>query len=88
MCASGGKIIDIKDSIDETAPDYRLFLSPYHISQIKDGEPSVNNSNINMFEQKIESNIAEVNFNLSKNDVSDAQAYYGFITPLDMYDEV
>ena len=78
----------IKDSIDETAPAYRLFLSPYRISQIKDGEPSVDNSNINMFEQKIESNVAELNFKLSKNDISDTQAYYGFITPLDMYDEV
>ena len=56
----------IKDSIDETAPAYRLFLSPYRISQIKDGEPSVDNSNINMFEQKIESNVAELNFKLSK----------------------
>lgn len=78
----------IKDSIDETAPAYRLFLSPYRISQIKDGEPSVDNSNINMFEQKIESNVAELNFKLSKNDISDTQAYYWFITPLDMYDEV
>jgi hypothetical protein len=33
----------IGDSIDETAPAYRLFLSPYRISQIKDGEPSVDN---------------------------------------------
>lgn len=78
----------IWDSIDETATTYRLFLSPYRISQIKSGEPTVDNSNIKAFEQKVDSNISEVNFKLSKSDVSDAQAYYGFITPLDMYDVV
>jgi hypothetical protein len=42
-----------------------------------------------MFEQKVESsNVSEINFKLSKNEISDAQAYYGFITPLDMYDVV
>lgn len=79
----------IWDSIDESATSYRLFVSPYRISQIKSGEPSVDNSNIKMFEQKVESsNVSEINFKLSKNEISDAQAYYGFITPLDMYDVV
>ncbi len=78
----------IGDSIDETAPAYRLFLSPYRISQIKDGEPSVDNWNIKMIEQKVDSNISEVSFKLSSTDVSESQAYYGFITPLDMYDVV
>ena len=78
----------IGDSIDETAPAYRLFLSPYRISQIKSGDPAVDNSKIKMIEQKVESNISEVNFKLTTNDVSDSQSYYGFITPLDMYDVV
>ena len=78
----------IGDSIDETAPAYRLFLSPYRISQIKSGDPAVDNSKIKMIEQKVESNISEVNFKLTTSDVSDSQSYYGFITPLDMYDVV
>jgi hypothetical protein len=41
-----------------------------------------------MIEQKVDSNISEVSFKLSSTDVSESQAYYGFITPLDMYDVV
>ena len=78
----------IGDSVDETATTYRLFLSPYRISQIKSGDPAVDNSKIKMIEQKVESNISEVNLKVTTSDVSDSQSYYGFITPLDFYDEV
>jgi len=78
----------IGDSIDETAPAYRLFISPYRVSQIKNGEPTVDNSKIKMIEQKVDTNVSEINFKLSTSDVSDSQSYYGFITPLDMYDVI
>jgi hypothetical protein len=41
-----------------------------------------------MIEQEIPDNASEVTFKLTTVDINDDQTYYGFITPLDIYDEV
>ena len=78
----------IGDSIDDTAPDYRLFLSPYRVDQLRNGDVSVDTSYIKMMEQQIADNAWEVNFKLTTVDIDDNQTYYGFIAPLDMYDVI
>ena len=70
----------------DVAPIYRLFVSPYRLNQLKNNDVVVNSSKIIMKEVILDSD--EVSFSLWANDWLEAgQAYYGFITPVDNYDE-
>lgn len=79
----------VEDSIFEKAPWYYLFLSPYRVSKIKEWSAEVDNSRIIMRELDLDDSNAETaTFKISSMDLDPNQAYYGFITPVDMYDVV
>lgn len=78
----------IEDSTFETATTYRLFISPYRIWDIKDWKDLVNNEDIVMKEEKIETNAENITFNIGAWELDSNRAYYGFILPIDIYDEV
>jgi hypothetical protein len=67
---------------------YRLFMSPYRLSQLKDGDPTVDTSKVIMKEVTIDENATEVKFDISAADVDPTTAYYGFILPIDAYDSI
>jgi len=78
----------IEDAIFETAPSYNLFLSPYRVAQIREWNPDVDIMSIIRKEVEIDGNGGSASFKLSSMDLNPDQIYYGFITPLDMYDEI
>lgn len=78
----------ISDSFFDEATEYRLFLSPYRVSQLKSWDPSINLSNIITKDVKADANAENITFDISSADVDPDGVYYGFITPLDMYDVV
>lgn len=78
----------VEDSIYDNATSYRLILSPYRISKIQDGDSSVDISNIITKEEKLENNGWTITFKLSSSEIDSGKIYYGFVTPVDMYDEV
>lgn len=68
---------------------YRLFLSPYRLGQLKNNDVVVNSSNIIMKEELVKANSDEIVFTLWENDWIDKnQSYYGFIVPIDEFDDV
>jgi hypothetical protein len=76
----------VEDSYLDKAKLYRLFLSPYRISQLKSSDPSVDVSRIIMKEVIPDPNAGDVKFNISSSDVDANTVYYGFILPIDSYD--
>ena len=88
--ANGGVTITssiVEDSAYDPASVYNLFVSPYRIDQIKSWDPSVDTSKIIM--KKVESNDdSDVSFTLSSSDVDPDTPYYGFISPVDMFDGI
>lgn len=67
---------------------YRIFLSPYRVSQLKNGE-NVDISNVFMREFVRTSESSDASISLSTTDGFDSnQVYYGFLLPLTDYDEV
>jgi len=78
----------VNDYIPDPVPEYRLFLSPYRVSQIKSGDPLVDNEKIIMIHQNIWDSAVLPSFKISSSDVESDQPYYGFIVPTDIYEEV
>lgn len=78
----------LEDSKFDTAPWYRLFLSPYRINQIKEWDAAVDNSKIIMIERQAEDSTGNVTFDIPSGDLDANTVYYGFVTPIDMYDEI
>ena len=78
----------VDDSTMDKANVYNLFISPYRVDQIKSWDPSVDVSKIIM--KKVELNDADgnVKFEISASDIDSSKAYYGFISPADMFDVV
>ena len=72
----------------DTVKLYRLFLSPYRLSEIKAWNTDVDISNIKMIEWNREGNADYVKFNVGLNDVDANKTYYGFIAPIGDYDDV
>ena len=68
----------------DVATVYYMFVSPYRISQIKSWDPSVDTSKIIMQQVEIDSNAQNVEFEVLG--VDPEQSYYGFVSPVDMYD--
>ena len=75
----------IEDIGFDDATVYYLFVSPYRISQIRAWDSSVDNSRVIMKQVEIDPNAENVEFTLWW-EVDPDQAYYGFISPVDMYD--
>ena len=70
----------------DNATIYYLFVSPYRIDLIKNGDSSVDVSNVVMKQVEIVSNAENVEFVLWVPELEADQTYYGFIAPVDMYD--
>jgi hypothetical protein len=78
----------VEDSYMDNVRIYNLFLSPYRMSQIKDNDSSVDISKILMKKSELWENDGEVKFEVSSSDVDANSIYYGFISPVDAYDEI
>lgn len=79
----------LADSLLYEAPAYRIFLSPYRISKLSSNDLNVDKSKIIMKEVKRDGSSDEINFTLSASDgLSEDQAYFGFIVPINDYDEI
>ena len=78
----------VEDSTIAEASTYNLFISPYRVSQIKSWDPSIDTSKIIMKKVEIKNTNEDVKFELSAGDVDENTVYYGFITPIDSFDEV
>ena len=78
----------IEDTYLERAKIYRLFLSPYRIDQLKNGDASVDTWKIIIKETTIDDSASDVKFVISSADVDSNTAYYGFVLPIDIYDGV
>lgn len=67
---------------------YRIFLSPYRVSQLKNGE-NVDISNVFMKEFVRGSESPDASISLSTTDGLDSsKVYYGFLLPITVYDEI
>lgn len=78
----------IEDSTIEDATTYNLFLSPYRVDQLKAWDSSINTSKIVMKKVEIGSNSDNIKFEVSSSDVDPDVEYYGFISPIDVFDYV
>ena len=78
----------VEDSIKDEANIYNLFISPYRMDQIKDWDSSVDISKIMMKKVEITKPGDEIKFEISADDVDPNVEYYGFISPVNMYDEI
>ena len=70
----------------DNATVYYLFVSPYRVEQIKSWDPSVDISNIIMRQVEISNNAENVEFRLWAYELDPEQAYYGFISAIDIYE--
>ena len=78
----------VEDAEIDKANVYNLFLSPYRVDQIRSADPSVDVSKIIMKKVEIWDSDENVKFEISSYDVDPDVAYYGFISPADMFDVV
>lgn len=78
----------VEDAEIDKANVYNLFLSPYRMDQIKYSDSSVDTSKIMMMKVEIGDSDDNVKFDISQYDVDPNVAYYGFISPADMFDVV
>lgn len=78
----------VEDAEIDKANVYNLFLSPYRVDQIRSADPSVDVSRIIMKKVEIWDSDENVKFEISSYDVDPDVAYYGFISPADMFDVV
>jgi len=78
----------IRDAYTAPVTNYQLFVSPYRVSKLRDGDTSVDPTQIKTF--RFEYKWAEnASFSFSPDEwFNPSQIYYGFISPIDEYDEV
>ena len=76
----------IEDIGFDNATVYYLFVSPYRMEQIKSWDPSVDTSKIIMKQIEISPDAENVEFSLGTPELELEQPYYGFVSPVDMYD--
>ena len=70
-------------------PVYRLFLSPYRISQLKNWNDNIDVSKIIIKEYSKTADSQNISFNISTADWLDSnQVYYAFLLPINEYDEI
>ena len=69
--------------------EYRLFLSPYRIDKIKSEDPSVDVSKIITKQFNLEWSPSDTVFTVWADDGLELDtAYYGFVVPINEYDEI
>lgn len=78
----------VEDSIKYEANIYNLFISPYRLDQIKAWDSSVDVSKIIMKKVEISNPGDDVKFEISADEIDSSAEYYGFISPVNVYDEV
>lgn len=78
----------VEDADIDRANIYNLFISPYRMNQIKYSDSSVDASRIIMQKVEIGDGAENVKFEVSPYDVDSNTIYYGFISPVDMFDVV
>ena len=76
----------IEDIGYDNATVYYLFVSPYRMEQIKSWDPAVDTSRIIMKQIEIANDAENVEFSVWTPELELEQAYYGFVSPVDMYD--
>lgn len=70
----------------DNATLYYLFVSPYRVDLIRSWDPSVDTSKIIVKQVEVATNAENVEFIVWTPELDAEQAYYGFISPIDMYD--
>ena len=78
----------VEDATMDAVSIYNLFLSPYRMNQLKSWDPSVDTSKIIMKKVEVNDGAESVDFNIQPSDVSSSATYYGFISPVDLFDVV
>ena len=78
----------VEDADIDKVNIYNLFISPYRMDQIKNSDSSVDTSSIIMKKVEIVDGAANVKFEISPSDIDSSKIYYGFISPVDMFDVV
>ena len=77
----------VEDLDFDYSTTYYLFVSPYRISQIKNMDSSVDISKIIMKQVEITADAQDISFELWTPELDAEQTYYGFVSPIDSYDE-
>ena len=67
---------------------YRLFLSPYRVRQLKNGSTDVDISKVIMKEFEITGESDKMQLDIPSDWLDKSQIYYGFILPINEYDEI
>ena len=70
----------------DNATLYYLFVSPYRVELLKSWDPSVDLSKVIVRQVEVANNAENVEFTIWTPLLDSEQAYYGFISPIDMYD--
>jgi len=79
----------VTDEMMYEAPEYRIFVSPYRVEQLRSWDGSIDPSRIVMKKFKREWTATEFTVNLWLSDGLAADTpYYAFISPVDEYDGV
>lgn len=79
----------VEDALLYEATVYRLFLSPYRVSQLKKWGSDVDTSKIIMKESSKDLETEKVTFDISTADgLVNNQIYYAFLLPISEYEEV
>ena len=86
-CDSDNGTVTIKSPV---LTDSLLYEAPaYRVSSLKSNDLNVDTSKVIMKEVKRDGNSSEIEFSLSSSDwISENQAYFGFIVPINDYDEI
>lgn len=78
----------VEDATMDAVNIYNLFLSPYRMEQIKSWDPAVDPSKIIVKKVEVNEGAESVDFDISSADVNSNATYYGFITPVDLFDVI
>lgn len=78
----------VEDAAMDGVNIYNLFLSPYRMDQLKSGDPTIDTSKVIIKKVEINEWAESVDFNISDSDVDSNTTYYGFISPVDLFDVV
>ena len=91
-CESNNWINIVAPVVDDSYMDkveiYRLFISPYRVSQLKIWDNSIDTSKVIIKEVTIDKSAEEVKFNITSSDIDPNTTYYWFILPIDSYDGI
>lgn len=78
----------VEDATMDEVNIYDLFLSPYRMDQLKSWDPAVDTSKIIVKKVEVGEGADSADFNISSDDVNPNTVYYGFISPVDLFDVI